>query len=267
RDGVVSSVPYLRQEIKLKNIYYNSFIDKEKKYSFACMPLFSSEMLYGILLCDLTEGVFVNGEFLINQMSSAVKMITLLKANEQIQQKLEDSLRILRENNIALDTLSKSDSLTGIFNRRGFYTEAEKMIEENRKTGGNLLAIYVDMNNLKIINDRYGHEEGDFALKLISDILSEEMKNAGIAGRIGGDEFACIMRYQPADDGADVLTKIYDRFVMFNESSDKPYNVTVSAGASLIGAKDNITLKEALTQADEKLYEVKKFRKKDVAKK
>ena len=267
KGGAVSSIPSLKQKISLKDIFDNAFIEKDIKYSYVCLPLFSGEMLYGVLLCDLTEDIFVNGEFLINQMSSAAKMITLLKANEQIQQKLEDSLTVLRENNIELDTLSKSDGLTGILNRRGFYLEAEKLIEENRKSGGNLLAIYVDMNNLKIINDRYGHEEGDFSLKLISDILSEEMKNVGIAGRIGGDEYACIMRYQPADEGADVLNKIYNRFIAFNESSDKPYNVTVSAGASLIGAKDNITLKEALTQADEKLYEVKKFRKKDVAKK
>ncbi|MGN1179690.1 MAG: GGDEF domain-containing protein [Suilimivivens sp.] len=267
KDGQVSSVPFLKQEIGLKDIFSNGFIDKGEKYSYVCMPLFSSEMLYGILLCDLTEGIFINGEFLINQMSSAAKMITLLKANEQIQQKLEDSLTVLRENNIALDTLSKSDGLTGILNRRGFYTEAEKIIEESRKTGGNLLAIYVDMNNLKIINDRYGHEEGDFSIKLISDILSEEMKDVGIAGRIGGDEFACIMKYHLADEGKGVVNRIYDRFTSFNNDSDKPYNVTVSAGASLITAGDAITLKEALTQADEKLYEVKKFRKKDVAKK
>ncbi|MBO5112796.1 MAG: GGDEF domain-containing protein [Lachnospiraceae bacterium] len=267
KDGVVSSVPSLRQKVFLKDLFDNDFIEKDIKYTYVCLPLFSSEMIYGVLLCDLTEEIFVNGEFLINQMSSAAKMITLLKANEQIQQKLEESLAVLKENNLALDTLSKSDGLTGILNRRGFYTEAEKLIEENRKSGGNLLAIYVDMNNLKIINDRYGHEEGDFALKLISDILSDEIKDVGIAGRIGGDEYACIMKYQPADDGEGILNKIYNRFTTFNESSDKPYNVTVSAGASLIGAKDDITLKEALTQADEKLYEVKKFRKKDVAKK
>lgn len=267
RDGAVSPVPSLKQKVFLKDLFDNDFIEKDVKHTYVCLPLFSSEMLYGVFLCDLTEEIFINGEFLINQMSSAAKMITLLKANEQIQQKLEDSLAVLKENNLALDTLSKSDGLTGILNRRGFYAEAEKLIAENRGVGGNLLAIYVDMNNLKIINDRYGHEEGDFALKLISDILSDEMKGVGIAGRIGGDEYACVMKYRSADDGAGILNKIYGRFITFNENSDKPYNVTVSAGASLIGAQDDITLKEALTQADEKLYEVKKFRKKDVAKK
>lgn len=122
------------------------------------------------------------------------------------------------------------------------------------------------MNNLKIINDRYGHEEGDFSIKLISDILSDEMKNGGIAGRIGGDEFACILEYRMADEGESLLKKIYQRFEDFNEGSEKKYNVTVSAGAFLMNAKDEIALKEALTLADEKLYEVKKYRKKDVAK-
>ncbi len=266
KNGQVSAVPSLKQEIKLKDIFNNKFIDREKRFSYACMPLFSSEMLYGSVLCDLTENIFVNGEFMINQMSSAVKMITLLKANEKIQQELEDSLAVLKENNIVLDTLSKSDGLTGILNRRGFYLEAEKLIKENSEKGRNALVVYVDMNNLKIINDRYGHEEGDFSIKLISDILSEKMEGIGVAGRIGGDEFACVMRYQLSDEGADIINKIYDRFTSFNETSDKPYNVTVSAGAFLITAGDEISLQEALTQADEKLYEVKKFRKKDVAK-
>lgn len=266
KEGKVSAVPSLKQTVQLKDIFCNGYMEHEKRNFYVCMPLFSSEMLYGVLLCDLTEGIFINGEFLINQMSSAAKMITLLKANEQIQQELEESLTVLRENNIVLDNLSKSDGLTGILNRRGFYVEAENMIEERREKKKSLLVIYVDMNNLKIINDRYGHEEGDFSIKLISDILLEEMQDFGIAGRIGGDEFACIMEYQMADGGSSMLDRIYSRFAVFNESSNKPYNVTVSAGAYLMNEGDEISLKEALTQADEKLYEVKKFRKKDVAK-
>lgn len=266
QEGKVRAVPSLKQAVRIQNIFDNSYMDKEKRSAYVCLPLFSKEVLYGMLLCDLTEGIYINGEFLVNQMSSAAKMITLLKTNEAIQQELEDSLAALRENNIVLYTLSKYDSLTGILNRRGFYIEAEKVIEEAGKEGKNLLAIYVDMNNLKIINDRYGHEEGDFSIKLIGNILSEEMKEAGIAGRIGGDEFACIMKYQDADDGEAVLDKIYQRFTVFNDSSDKPYNITVSAGACRMVSKGETALQEALTQADERLYEVKKFRKKDVAK-
>ena len=112
------------------------------------LPLYSNENLYGVVLMDLTEKVFENGEFLVNQLSSAAKMIDLLKTNEKVQQKLEESLAVLKENNIALDNLSRIDAMTGILNRRGFMDAAQKMID---RKDGTVYVIYVDMNNLKII--------------------------------------------------------------------------------------------------------------------
>ena len=200
------------------------------------------------MLCDLTDKVFENGEFLTNQLSSAVKMIHLLNENEKIQQQLEESLITLRENNIELDHLSKSDMLTGILNRRGFYDEAEKFLETNRKAGKQCLVIYVDMNNLKVINDRYGHEEGDYALKTIGQILLQTLRSEGLAGRIGGDEFACVMKYGWHDGGRKVL----------EELKEKPYNVTVSAGICSPTDGERLTLMEMLSLADEELYRAKK---------
>lgn len=122
------------------------------------------------------------------------------------------------------------------------------------------------MNNLKIINDRYGHEEGDFSLKLIGGLLDEKLRDRGIIGRIGGDEFAGMIQYKKGDGGESVLKTLYRAFEIFNGSSDKEYNITVSIGAVEIEAGQTLTLEEALANADEKLYEVKKFRKKEVAK-
>ncbi|MCM1264374.1 MAG: diguanylate cyclase, partial [Butyrivibrio sp.] len=266
-DGKANAVPSIEQKLPLGDIFHNRFMSDDEKYNLVMMPLFSNEMLYGLILCDLTTSLFVNGEFLVYQMGSAAKMIAMLRTNEEIQQQLEESLATLNANNIALDTLSKSDGLTGILNRRGFYDSAQKLVDKNKVSGEPVLAVYVDMNNLKIINDRYGHEEGDFSLKLISDILVESVEGKGVAGRIGGDEFACLIEYRENDDEGLMLQAIYDRFDTFNLSSDKEYNVTVSAGAYLLRADDTLSLSDALTQADEKLYEVKQLRKKEVVKK
>ena len=266
RDGKVYSVPAIRQKHSIKNLYSNQAIEGMDRHSMVLLPLYVSEHLYGLLLCDLSEEIFVNGEFLLNQMSSATKMIDLLKANEEIQEHLEESLATLRENNIVLDNLSRSDGLTGILNRRGFTDAAEELLEKSRKEGKKVLVVYVDMNNLKIINDRYGHEEGDFSLKFIAETLSSVVQDHGIAGRIGGDEYACITEYSGEDEGEALLADIYDRFDRYNTGSSKPYNLTVSAGARLLRSTEKLTLKEALTQADEKLYEVKKLRSKEVAK-
>ena len=266
-DGKVYSVPAIQQKFYLRNLFELPFVEEPPKYSMVLLPLFSNELLYGLLLCDLTDELFANGEFLINQMGAATKMIDLLKSNESIQQQLEESLATLKENNIVLNNLSRSDGLTGILNRRGFYDTAEELLEKGRAQGKTVLVIYVDMNNLKIINDKYGHEEGDFSLKLIGEKLTEVMGECGVAGRIGGDEFACITEYDGGEEGQEILSRIYRAFEAFNRDSEKSYNVTVSAGACVLKPADRLTIAEAMTQADEKLYEVKKHRIKEVAKK
>lgn len=263
RDGVVSTIPKVQQQEAFDSIYDKT----QEAYCYrVVLPLYSNEVVYGILLCDMAEALHDNGELLVNQMSAAVKMLKLLEANEQIQQQLEENLAALRDSNIKLDTLSKSDVLTGIYNRRGFYDAAEKLIAACRQKEKNILAVYVDMNNLKIINDRYGHEEGDHSLKLIGSVLRQIAGEQGVAGRIGGDEYAFAVPYGGKEEGNEVLEDLYGRFETYNAASDKEYTVTVSAGAYVIGWQEEIALNDALLQADEKLYLVKQKRKKDVAK-
>ena len=260
--GEVQGILATSQKVKTADMFSNKYMEGDDLPK-VLFPLFSNEMMYGVFLCDMTEKLFENGDFLVNQMSSAMKMIDLLRINNMIQRQLEESLITLKENNIVLDTLSKSDVLTGILNRRGFYDAAEKFMAQGKENGYRMLVSYVDMNNLKIINDRYGHDEGDFSIKKIGELLTAAVGKNGIVGRIGGDEFALIMSYE---EEKDFVNEIYARFREFNETSSKPYNITVSAGTSTILAQQNISLKEALTLADERLYEEKQHRIKTVAK-
>ena len=104
------------------------------------------------------------------------------------------------------------------------------------------------MNNLKIINDRYGHEEGDYSLHTIAEILAEivqkEQTGDGVVARIGGDEYACALMTEKKKEL--LLQELYD--------------------ACALEPGDEHSLADALSLADEQLYEVKKLRKKDVAK-
>lgn len=262
----VTVVPAIEQKVRFSDLFHPEVLGVEEPFNLVLVPLFFNEMLYGILLCDLTNGIFENGEFLSNQMSAAVKMIDLLKNNERIQEQLEESMATLRENNIALDTLSKSDGLTGIRNRRGFEDAAGRLCEACKREGQVVLTAYIDMNNLKIINDRYGHDDGDFSLKTIGDILVKVIGKEGVVGRIGGDEFACVLPMEKESDGQELLNRIYEEFKAFNLQSEKPYNVTVSAGAYMLKPSDDLSLSQALSIADERLYEVKKLRTREVAK-
>ncbi len=266
KEGVVSAIPLLEQKVFISKIFDNHYVHIDHYNYMVSFPLFSNEMLYGILVCDLTNEVFVNGEFLVNQMSSAMRIISLLKMNEEIQRQLEESYETMRENNIVLDTLSKSDGLTGILNRRGFYLGGEKMLYDAQQQKECVLVFYADMNNLKIINDRYGHEEGDFSLKLIARLLKKNVSKNGIVGRIGGDEFAGAMYCEGEEYAEKLKEQIYGSFDSYNKTSSKEYNITVSVGIVAVKATQGMTLEETLVKADEQLYEAKKLRKKEVAK-
>lgn len=261
KNGTVFTPSLLRQ--KTASLFSESPLPNEEQYCRILLPLFFKENLYGVLLCDMTDALYTNGEFLINQLGSAVKMISLLQANEQAQQQLEETISALKEHNIQLDMISKIDPLTGILNRRGFNDEAARFLAAACQEGNDCLTVYVDMNNLKIINDRYGHEEGDFSLKLIGNILADMVASRGITGRIGGDEYSCVLKGMTKET---FLSELHQKFDAFNRTSDKPYAVTVSAGAHLVSHEHPQTLADALFQADEQLYVAKKFRKKEVAK-
>lgn len=142
--------------------------------------------------------------------------------------------------------------------------EATKALAEYRKHNMWMLVGFVDMNNLKIINDRYGHDEGDFSIQLISRILKESFPD-GVIGRIGGDEFALLTAYT-GEDVQNIKSRLYNAFCMFNAGSDKAYNVTVSAGFYVINKESETELSDALAFADEKLYIEKQSRSKTVAK-
>lgn len=268
KDGEVQSVNAATQKVSVENMFCTeAFYEQDKPQ--VLFPLFENEMQYGLLLCDMTEKLYENGDFVINQLGVAAKMIELLRANAKIQRQLEESLVAMRENNIVLDTLSKQDGLTGILNRRGFMEEAQKVLVDNQKKGTASMVVYIDMNNLKVINDRYGHEEGDFSICAISEVLIKLVGERGIVGRIGGDEFATTIELTTKGEEQQFLFEIESAFEEFNTQSDKPYNITVSAGGCVITADTSMNkgvLQEALAIADEKLYEQKKLRTRAVAK-
>lgn len=153
--------------------------------------------------------------------------------------------------NMEIDILKKiayTDPLTGMYNRNAF----EKKIsnENNKKTGFNTI-IMVDMNNLKLINDNFGHSMGDEAIKFVADLMKRHMKNIGKCYRIGGDEF-CIM----IDDR---ISKeyIHEKFREINnkilkESKRFPTRPLLAYGFSYCNPTDDMV--EVIKKSDKVMY-------------
>jgi diguanylate cyclase (GGDEF)-like protein len=229
-------------------------------------PLFFNEELFGLFICNMSETLFSEGEFIINQLGAAARMLDILRENEDNQQRLEDNLSLISKMNVELDTISKSDVLTGLMNRRGFGEAAKEFLERVKKNGEPCIVGYVDMNNLKVINDKFGHEEGDFSLKSIATILCNVLCGGNsVVGRIGGDEYAFItLGY--TEEADTIEEKIKTTFAEFNTSTDKPYNVTASVGMYPIKGNEKISLDDALSYADEALYVAKLTKDRNVLK-
>lgn len=106
----------------------------------------------------------------------------------------EEQIEVLQSQVIRLESLTTTDDLTGLKNRRGFYEAFNREIElcKRLKTVGGLL-VMIDLDNFKSVNDTYGHAAGDAALKLVGRTLNCEIRKTDVAARLGGDEFVLLL--------------------------------------------------------------------------
>ena len=178
----------------------------------------------------------------------------------------KNSIDILAKKNTTLDEEASLDPLTGLLNRRGFMDAANDFLIRSQNARQACIVGYVDMNNLKVVNDRFGHEEGDFSLKSIAAVMAKVLSGGkSVVGRIGGDEFAFITVGYTAE-ADEIEEKVKSNFISFNKSTDKEYNVTASIGMYPIRGGEEISLEDALSYADEALYVAKQTKDRNVLK-
>ena len=254
------------QKTKLENIVTDLYCEREDRVTVIVNLLFSTIEQYGILISEIEEGYLHSSVPISYQMSATVKTVELLRDNASMMKQLKKNIDEIKEKNQILDEISKSDELTQIYNRRGFLTMVQRKIAHAANKGKKAFVIYADMNNLKIINDRFGHEEGDYSLKLIADILKESLDKESIVGRFGGDEFAAFT-YAPDDKTIRSVRKtISDITKQKNEGNGKPYYVSMSVGICEFECGRDVELKDLLDKADVDLYIEKKHKRSNVLK-
>jgi len=262
KDGEPSNVPVSSQETDINAIFSNNYINPDCYEKFVMFPVFTENNLHGIIVCDMRRDGFKNAELFTNQIGSAVRMLQLRIENKTIMDEYEETLRTLKENNITLDTMSKTDPLTGLNNRRGYFIRCDSLFRLLPNADCSILIGYADMNDLKIVNDRFGHDDGDYSLRTIGSILTDFVtEHNGFAARIGGDEFAFTIVIGKDEDPEVHRDHIYELFQEFNSKSIKPYNVCVSIGYTIISEDTPMSVEDAMASADEMLY-IEKFNKK-----
>jgi diguanylate cyclase (GGDEF)-like protein/PAS domain S-box-containing protein len=158
--------------------------------------------------------------------------------------------------------LSNTDELTGLFNRRGFFALAGQQLKISNRMKKGMSLLSADLDDLKRINDTFGHQEGDRALSVTADILRESFRNVDIMARIGGDEFVVLL-IEPANNKLDAYTaRLQRKMALHNLRSERAYTLSVSIGAAHYEPGSSCSIDDLIAKADRLMYEQKRNKKK-----
>jgi diguanylate cyclase (GGDEF)-like protein/PAS domain S-box-containing protein len=191
------------------------------------------------------------GEVIHDELGHPILMRGILQ-DVTDQKRLEEELR----------ALSLTDELTGLYNRRGFFTFTEQLLKLAKRQKKGLFMLYADMDNLKVINDTLGHQAGDLALSDIANILRATYRETDIVGRIGGDELAVIPVGTTGDNIEEMIARLERNIGNHNATKKRNYTLSMSLGISYYDPESPCSVDELISRADKKMYERKKLKQK-----
>ena len=159
-----------------------------------------------------------------------------------------------------LHSLSITDELTGLLNRRGFSTLAERQVKVAKRQNKGMLLLWIDLDDLKGINDTLGHNTGDLALMETAGILRKTFRKSDIISRIGGDEFTVFQIEDAATTPEMLIRRLQENLAARNEEGDQIYHLSFSIGVTRCAPESFISINELLIQADQSMYEQKRYK-------
>lgn len=134
--------------------------------------------------------------------------------------------RLMKE----LHSMSFIDDLTGLYNRRGFFSLAQKQLEIAKRLKKGMFIIFVDIDNLKWTNDTFGHREGDQSLVDTAEILKKSYREADVIARMGGDEFAIIAMENSETNDNILFSRLKKNLKSYNLKMERRYDLSMSVG-------------------------------------
>jgi diguanylate cyclase (GGDEF)-like protein/PAS domain S-box-containing protein len=158
-------------------------------------------------------------------------------------------------------TLSITDQLTGLHNRRGFITFADQQLKLSDRTKRGMLLFFADLDGMKWINDTLGHEEGDKALMEVAAILKETFRSVDIIARMGGDEFAILAIDSTEVNSEIFLNRLQEKIDTYNHQENRRYSLSISIGCACYDPENPCSLDELIGHADRLMYEHKRIKK------
>lgn len=177
----------------------------------------------------------------------------LMAEVDTLRHELENSSRRIRE----LEELADLDVLLPIRNRRAFVRELRRMIAFAERYDTPSTVMFIDMNDMKTINDTHGHDAGDAALLHLAQLLTQHVRATDVVGRLGGDEFGVILTQSDATLGPEKAATLIDQATKTPLVLENGASLTLKLAYGIFTVTGKIEPHEALEKADQAMYEHK----------
>lgn len=219
----------------------------KEQHRFFFYPLHMNQYNYGYVVYNeksrLTSGVF--------------SMFDYLEKIQQAIQFLRVSIRMSYLNN-ELSVLYDKDPMTGLFNRFCYEKKAIPLFEECNQKGISMAIMFVDINYMKLINDKYGHLHGDKAILAVTKAITGSISDDWLAIRYGGDEFLIVGPDCDTQKADSIKQSIMDHLEKGNTNGSRPYNITASCGFVITDPEKQKSLQDYIRSADRIMYGLKR---------
>ncbi|MCR4670117.1 MAG: GGDEF domain-containing protein [Saccharofermentans sp.] len=231
-----------------EDILPRSILETDEPGSYVIFPLYYKNKEYGILVLKVEHDQWPNSltNTYTNALSAAIE-------NSYLQSRFSELAKI--------KALSETDHLTGLFNRRGFENALARLLS-NLSDDKIISIVSIDMDDLKSINDRYGHSEGDYALITLANTLKAFTSENEICARFGGDEFSAVLTSDKPGRAEEFVNLFLSELNNASLTSGKPYPIHASTGVCELKGGDTKQIIACMQTADKHMYMNKRIYKK-----
>jgi diguanylate cyclase (GGDEF)-like protein len=260
----------IRNDISTKNINTNLaiilgfYLIVPNRQLYKTIPVLLVTMISLYILCISSSTNFgeLTQPIILSYISAIIVMdvVGFLASVRFDAQRRQQYLiqKTLIDGHAQLKQLATTDSLTGILNRRSFFESAEVQFDRFKRYNERFSFVIIDIDNLKTINDTFGHPAGDHSILLLTDTISTEKRSSDVIGRLAGDEFGIVLPNTGAGRALDVLTRIQEVLgdTIVESPNKRQFQVSFSAGVTQARKADE-SFDELYRRADKALLAAK----------
>jgi diguanylate cyclase (GGDEF)-like protein len=254
----VKAYPRSRMPVIDRRNPFKTLQDLDSSAHMISFSIFSGEQQFGVCLCETDRDTNPLMHIIGLQLGILLNFLDLKRKERIVAQEIEH----VQKKNEELNYLSEFDPLCNIYNRRGFIEQALRL--NRRNIGKSAFLVFADLDQLKKINDNFGHAAGDDAIRTVSDTFKGVIRSGDLIARISGDEFVGMFIADNTGFRKNFETRLKQAGERYNDTSGKPYFVDISVGIADFTCRDELEISQIIDQADRYLYQAKQLKRSSV---